>query len=189
MVQPATFKLMRKAFRVMNRYFMVPAFRLGLGSILGSPYGGYIMVIKTLGHKSGKRRFTPVNYAVANGCVYCCAGFGGASHWVKNMLAHPQVELLLPGRAAACQAEFVEDEHEKRSVLRRILINSGFAAFAFGGINPFRVSDEKLDALTREYLVLRFRPTGFGAGAADPGGWLWLWPAAALIYLLWLWLG
>ena len=48
--------LMRKGFWVMNKVFMVPAFRLGLGAILGSPFGGYIMVIKTRGHLSGKTR-------------------------------------------------------------------------------------------------------------------------------------
>ncbi|MCL5428200.1 MAG: nitroreductase/quinone reductase family protein, partial [Chloroflexi bacterium] len=136
------YSLMRRGFRIMNRFFMVPLFRLGLGPILGSPVGGYIMVVKTHGRISGKTRYTPVNYAIAHGCVYCTAGFGKVSHWIKNLTSDPQVELLLPGGAVAANAEIVKQSKEKRAMLRQVLINSGFAAPIFGGINPFRVSEE-----------------------------------------------
>jgi hypothetical protein len=181
--------LMRKGFRIMNRFFMVPAFRLGLGAILGSPLGGYIMVIKTRGHLSGKVRYTPVNYAIADGCVYCLAGFGHLSHWVKNLKASPQAELLMPGGALACTGEVVKDPVIRLRMLRQVLINSGFAAFVFGGINPLRASEDRLRQLSRDYVLLRFRPSGLGSGPADAGGWLWIWPALAIITLLWLWLG
>ena len=180
--------LMRKGFWVMNKVFMVPAFRLGLGAVLGSPFGGYIMVIKTRGHLSGKTRYTPVNYAIADGSVYCLAGYGHRSHWAKNLKGDPQAELLLPGGAVTCQAEVVEEPEEKMRMLRNVMVNSGFAAFVFGGFNPFRVSDSRLRELTRDYLVFRFRPTGIGSGPADAGGWRWVWPTLVIIALLWLWL-
>jgi deazaflavin-dependent oxidoreductase (nitroreductase family) len=179
------YSLMRKGFRILNRFFMVPAFRLGLGPILGSPFGGYIMVIRNRGHISGKVRYTPVNYAIANGNVYCTAGFGKISHWVKNLTDDAQVELLMPGGAIAATAEVVKQTKEKRSALRQVLINSGFAAYVFGGINAAKVTEEKLDELTREYIVLRFRPVGIGAGASDPSGWFWVWPVAATIAIIW----
>ncbi|MEX1247706.1 MAG: nitroreductase/quinone reductase family protein [Anaerolineales bacterium] len=181
----ANYGLMRKAFRVMNAAFMVPIYRLGLEPILGSPVGGYIMVIKTTGRLTGKTRYTPVNYAIANGSIYCTAGFGKASHWVRNLSADPNVELLLPAGAVTCQAEVVEDTQEKFRMLRQVLINSGFAAFVFGRINPFRVTTEKLNELTKEYIMLRFRPIGIGSGPADQGSWLWIWPTAAIIALIW----
>lgn len=182
-----TYNLMRKGFRIMNRFFMVPLFRLGLGPLLGSPYGGYIMVIKTHGRRTGKTRYTPVNYAINNGCVYCTAGFGSVSHWYKNLSNDPQIELLLPSGAFTAIAEVVDEIAEKRTALRQVLINSGFAAFAFGGFNPYRVSEEKLNELTRDYIVLRFRTSGVAAGPTDPSGWFWVWPAAALIVLIgWL---
>ncbi|MEX2160603.1 MAG: nitroreductase/quinone reductase family protein [Anaerolineales bacterium] len=184
MAQPYGF--IRKAFRVLNKGFMVPAFRLGLGPILGSPFGGYIMVIKNRGHKSGKLRYTPVNYAIANGLVYCIAGFGKRSHWIKNLASNPQAELLLPGGALAASAEVVEEEREKLGMLRQILINSGFAAVLFEGIIASRVSEEKLREMATQYIVLRFRPVGLGSGPADQGGWLWVWPVAATIAILWL---
>ena len=179
------YSLMRRGFRFMNRYFMVPAFRMGLGPLLQSPFGGYIMVIRNRGRLSGKTRYTPVNYALANGHVYCTAGFGRMSHWVKNLTSDPHVELLLPSGAISANAEIVKRVKEKRSMLRQVLINSGFAAFVFGGLNPLKVTEQKLTELTRDYIVLRFRPTGVGAGPADQGGWLWIWPTAAIIALIW----
>lgn len=164
---------------------MVPAFRLGLGSLLGSPYGGYVMVIKQRGRRTQKTRFTPVNYAIRGGFVYCIAGFGKVSHWIKNIQSHPQVELLLPAGAIACDAEVVEDPQERLEMIRQVLVNSGFAAVLLEGINAARISEEKLAALSKDYVALRFRPTGIGAGPADPRGWFWVWPLAALIALLW----
>ncbi len=181
----ANYTFMRKGFRIMNRFFMVPLFRLGLGPILGSPLGGYIMVIKNRGHISGKMRYTPVNYAIGNGNIYCTAGFGKVSHWIQNLTEDPQVELLLPGGAIAATAEIVKQSKEKRSALRQVLINSGFAAYVFGGINAAKVSEAKLTELTRDYIVLRFRPIGVGSGAFDPAGWFWVWPTAAIIAIIW----
>jgi deazaflavin-dependent oxidoreductase (nitroreductase family) len=178
------YSLMRTGFRILNRFLMVPAFRLGLGPILGSPYGGYIMVIKTHGHLTGKTRYTPVNYAIANGSVYCTAGFGKISHWFKNISAHPQVKLILPARRISSSAEIVKDGSEKIDALRRVMINSGFAAFVFGGINPYRLSAQKLEELTRDYVVLRFRCPGLVPGPFDPGGWFWLLPTFTLIALV-----
>lgn len=177
---------MRKAFRVLNKAFMVPAFRLGLGAIINSPYGGYIMVIKARGRKTGKPRYTPVNYAIDGGYVYALAGYGGRSHWVRNLLADPQAELILPGRALACQAVQLADPDERTRILRQILINSGFATYLFGGINPHHISDAKLREVTKDYLVLQFRPTGVASGPADPGGWFWVWPTAAILLAIWL---
>jgi hypothetical protein len=51
----------RQVFQYLNRYFMIPVFRLGLGSLIVNPFSGYIMVIKTIGHKTGAERFTPTN--------------------------------------------------------------------------------------------------------------------------------
>jgi hypothetical protein len=66
------------------------------------------------------------------------------------------------------------------------MINSGFAAFVFGGFNPYRISEQKLDELTKEYIVLRFGAPGLVPGPFDPGGWFWVLPTAALIALI-LW--
>lgn len=174
----------RKVFWILNKFFMVPAFRLGLGPLLGTPFGGYMMVLKNTGHKTGKLRWTPVNYAIQDGCVYCLAGFGKIAHWYKNIQAKPSVELLLPSGAVAAEARELLASPERLTIVRQILKNSGFAAFLFG-INPFTASDSVLEEKTQDYIVLGLEPKGIGSGTADPGGWLWLFPTIGSIWLIW----
>ena len=45
---------MRRFFRFLNKFFMVPMFRLGFGPFFGNPLSGYIMVLKIVGRKTGK---------------------------------------------------------------------------------------------------------------------------------------
>jgi deazaflavin-dependent oxidoreductase (nitroreductase family) len=171
---------LRRFFKVLNRFFMVPMFRLGFGALLGTPFSGYIMVLKTIGRKSGKMRYAPVNYAVIDGCVYCLAGFGSVAHWYRNVQAHPGLELIMPGGAVAGVAEEVTAPDEYLRAARQVLKNGGFAGFMMG-FNPFTASDDVLRDGLRGIPVLRIRPTGIGSGAADPGGLLWILPVAATV--------
>lgn len=43
--------LMRRIFWFLNKFFMVPMFRLGFGPFFGNPLSGYIMVLKAIGRK------------------------------------------------------------------------------------------------------------------------------------------
>ncbi len=178
---------LRKTFAYLNKFFMVPLFRLGFGRWIGTPFGGYIMVLQVRGRKTGKTRFAPVNYAIENGAVYCLSGFGVTADWYRNLRANPHVTAMLPSGALAGVAEPVDESAERLRVLRRVLINAGFAGF-FYGYDPRHVSDERLEATTREVVAIRIRPTGIGAGAHDPGGWAWVF-TLALNLALFVWLG
>jgi deazaflavin-dependent oxidoreductase (nitroreductase family) len=171
--RPTGREALRRFFWYLNRLFMVPAFRLGLGPLIGSSVGGYIMVLKTTGAKTGKTRYTPLNYAILDGSVYCIAGWGQVSHWYRNLRAHPGVELLLPGGALAGVAEDVADPDEALRAIRQILRSAGFVAFV-AGFNPFTASDPVLREKCSYVQVIRVRPTGIGSGASDPGGWFWV---------------
>ncbi len=173
----------RRFFRVFNKYFMVPAFRSGLGPLMGNPFTGYIMVIKSVGHRTGLLRYAPVNYAILNGNVYCLAGVGKATHWYRNLIAQPKVELILPSRPVAGVAEEVTDAEERLIILRQILKNSGFAGFSLG-FNPHTAPDEVVRAKTEGLPIMGIRPIGIGSGASDPGGWLWLLPMLTSAWLL-----
>ncbi|MCK5429323.1 MAG: nitroreductase family deazaflavin-dependent oxidoreductase, partial [Anaerolineales bacterium] len=87
---------LRRLFKSFNR-FMLLLWRLGLGSWMKWPeFSGAIMVVKHTGRKTGLTRYTPLNFAVVDGDIYCTAGFGAGADWYRNILANPQVELWLP---------------------------------------------------------------------------------------------
>jgi deazaflavin-dependent oxidoreductase (nitroreductase family) len=164
---------LRRVFWFFNKVFMVPAFRLGLGSWTGNPVTGYMMVLKTIGRKTGKVRYTPVNYAIMDGYVYCLVGFGRIADWFRNLQSHPKIESMLPSGPIAGVAEEVTDQNVSLKVLRQVLKNAGFAGF-FLGINPFTSTDEELQDKARGIPVIRIKPTGVGSGPGDAGGWKWI---------------
>ncbi|HAJ35386.1 MAG TPA: hypothetical protein DCL15_06795, partial [Chloroflexi bacterium] len=121
---------LRQGFKWLNRY-MVLHWRLGLGPIANrADLAGCIMILVHTGRKSGRLRRTPVNYAIIAGDVYCVAGFGHVADWYQNLLATPNVEVWLPAGWYAGVAEDVTGlpADEKATIMRQVLINSGFAA-------------------------------------------------------------
>jgi deazaflavin-dependent oxidoreductase (nitroreductase family) len=173
---------LRYIFWFFNKFFMVPIFRLGLGPFFGNPIWGYMMVLKTTGRKSGKTRYSPVNYAIMKGNIYCTAGWGHIADWYRNLIANPTIEVILPSGALAGMAEEVGISTERTTALRKVLQAGGFAGFMLG-INPYTVSDEKLTEITKEIPLIRITPCGIGSGASDPGGWLWI-PVIVMLVLL-----
>jgi len=144
----------RQILKFVNTFFMIPLFRLGLGAFVGNPITGYIMVLRTVGRKTGKARYFPVNYAIVNGDIYCMVGFGKGTHWYRNIQSQPNTGEYL-------------------SIMRQLLKNSGFVGL-MAGMNPFSMSDSELREKTKDYPLVRIRPTGVGSGAGDAGGWLWI---------------
>lgn len=165
--------VLRRVFWFMNKFFMVPMFRLGFGPFMGNPVSGYIMVIKNIGRKSGRTRYAPVNYCIFQGDLYCLAGFGKVSDWYRNILANPHIEVIHPDGPLAGLAEVVKEDDNRLVLLRMILKNAGFAGF-FEGFNPFTIRDEELERKLGDRPLIRIRPTGLGNGASDPAGWMWV---------------
>ena len=147
---------LRKVFHTLNR-FMVFMWKLGMGRLINIwPAGiGRIMIIKHRGRKSGKEYLTPVNYALVAGEIYCTAGFGSISDWYRNMLANPIIELWLPEGKRKARAEDISEAPNRLFLLRQVIIASGFAGPLFG-INPKKLNDEQLDALSKEYRLVHF---------------------------------
>jgi len=100
---------MHGAFLRVNRWVALPVLRAGLGPVFSTPLTGSLMILRTTGRKSGARREIPLGYAIADGNVYCIAGFGPETQWFKNILANPEVEVVLPLGAISGTAEEVTD--------------------------------------------------------------------------------
>ena len=79
-------------------------------------------------------------------------------------------------------AEDITDEKDRISLLRQVLIASGFAA-RLAGINPLAITDAELDAKTADYRLIRIRPLTPRTGRDGPGDLAWVWPLATFILL------
>lgn len=175
---------LRTGFKYFNRWMLL-LWRLGLGRWLSSwpSVGGRIMVLTTIGRKSGRARRTPLNYAIVDGAIYCLAGFGGISDWYRNLLADAEVEVWLPDGWWRGVAEEVTDEALCLPLLRQVLIGSGIVA-PLAGVNPHALSDDALAAATAPYRLIRIRCTEARTGPDGPGDLAWVWPLSTIGALL-----
>jgi deazaflavin-dependent oxidoreductase (nitroreductase family) len=176
------------AFTKGNKYVIVPALKMGLGRYASNPFTGYLMILRTRGHKSGEMRDAPLGYTIVGEYVYCVAGFGRQTHWVQNVRADPNVEVILPSRSFSGLAEEVTDEAERGRVLPPLLRSMGAIAGMMGMGNPWRDAPEAIAARCEGMPLVRVRATGIAAGPEDPGGRYWVMPlaASALVTLWWL---
>lgn len=174
---------LRQMFKNLNRWLMVPMWRLGWGAMINWTWriNGRIMVLVSTGRKSGLRRYTPLNYLPEDGAVCATAGFGMRADWLYNVLESRTAELWLPqGRFSASVEEFT-GQPGALGTMRAILMASGFAAPLFMGVDPARISDEDLARETADYRLLRFRLGERITGPDGPGSWAWVWIPLGLI--------
>lgn len=183
-ISPDMAKKLQTGFKYFNK-LMIFMWRLGLGPWINAwpKVGGQILVITHTGRKSALKRRTPANFAVIDGEIYCTAGFGSGCDWYRNILVHPEVEIWLPDSWWAGVAKDVSDSPDRLKIMRAVLIGSGFASFA-AGINPYRISDEDLAAVTTEYKLIHIRRDSPRTGKGGPGDLWWVWPTAVLFLLL-----
>lgn len=174
---------LRQGFKRFNP-FMLLLWRLGLGPVvnLWPAVGGRIMVIAHRGRKTGRPRRVPVNYALVDGELFCLAGFGALSDWYRNLMADPRVEVWLPDGWWAGVAEDIPASERRLPLLRQVLIGSGVVTY-LAGIDPVKLSDESLEALTASYRLLHIRRTEARTGPGGPGELVWVWPAATRLLL------
>lgn len=168
---------LRHGFKYLN-LFMVLMYRLGFAPLMSAlpPITGRFMVIVSTGRKTGLRRQTPVNFAIVDGELYCTAGFGAVSHWYKNVMANPDVEVWLPTQRYAARAYDISESPDRLTLLREVLKGSGFASFA-AGINPYTITDPELSKTAADYRLLHIKRLEARRG---PGDLAWIWPLALL---------
>lgn len=159
--------------------------RLGLGPMMNlwPRRLGRIAVLGVTGRRSGRLRLAPVNYAPGEGDIFCVAGFGKATHWYLNLTANPDLDVWLPDGRWQARARTVSDPALRLTRLREVLQNSGFAAEAMAGIDPYSISDESLAAQTADYQVVQVSLLERVSPRVGDLGWVWL-VALALLALV-----
>lgn len=96
----------------------------GTGGKLGAKwmYGAPIMLLTTVGRKSGRRFTTPLLYLRDGDNVVCVASKGGMDHhplWYRNLQANPEVEVQIGTERRAMRARTAADT-EKAAVWPRL---------------------------------------------------------------------
>ena len=145
--------LLRAVFRIVNRFIVVPGFKMGLGRFISNPLTGNIMVLGIQGRKTGKIRYAPVSFARRDGIVYCYQGKETRGQWYLNILAHPDVEVLLPRERFSGRAEELPEGPERLKALRMLLQGSGLSRSMYG-FDPAEAPDEVLEEKTRGIPVI-----------------------------------
>lgn len=181
--------LLRGTINRLNRWLMVPALGAGLGRWLATPIGGYLLLLRTRGRRTGRVRDAPLSYLVADGSVWVLAGFGPVTNWYRNLLANPEVEIQLPGRRFRCRGEEVLDAEVRRRIAPRLVRATGLPG-ALIGCNPWTSTDSRILEQIEGVPLLRLRIESgpIESGPDDPGGRAWIWrqsllAAAALGFL------
>lgn len=179
---------LRRGFRFANAYLAAPMIRVGAGPLLATSAGGSIMVLRTVGRKSGLVREAPLGYAVLDGRVLVIAGYGRGAHWFRNALANPEVEVALPGAVLAGRAEEVTDPVARREAFRTVMVALGVIGKLMLG-DVVAMPDDDVDVLAEAFPVLAITPTAFRSGPYEPRGVfaranLWLWAGAGVVGVL-----
>ncbi len=138
---PAYKAAFHKRLQGSNR-FVVAFYRLGLLPLLGA--GKSIMVLTTLGRKSGQVRRFPIGYFRIGGEVYIVSGWGKEANWFKNLQAHPEaVSLQIGFERFPAQVQVLTDAVEIRAILERLIQESPENARRLFGWDP---EEDRLDA-------------------------------------------
>ena len=163
---------LHRALRPMNA-LVAPALKAGCGAFISNPLSGYLMVLRTRGHRTGRTREAPLGYVIRDGSIYCCAGFGEATAWYRNVLADEAVAVVLPGRTLTGRATKVTDPEEWIVAYRALIGSLGLVSRAAMG-DLRRLDDAALRERHRAIPLVRITPTGVVRGELDPGGRFWV---------------
>lgn len=74
-----------------------------------TPAGNFVLLLTTIGRKTGLERITPLQYEYQDGLVYIASARGQAADWFRNIRADPRVKIKIKGRQRWALAEPVID--------------------------------------------------------------------------------
>ncbi len=77
-----------KKFKLMNKYLVVPLYRLNILPLFF--IGRIVVLLYTKGRKSGKKRITPVEYRKYNDKLLLFSSRGKKGDWYRNIIANPE---------------------------------------------------------------------------------------------------
>jgi deazaflavin-dependent oxidoreductase (nitroreductase family) len=118
--------------------------------------GSLVLLLTTMGRKSGLPRVTPLQYEEYQGIIYIGSARGPQADWFKNLEADPHVRYQIKGESFAAVAEPITDPkriadflelrlRRHPAMIRLIMCAEGL---------PFRHSREDLEEFARNKAVV-----------------------------------
>jgi deazaflavin-dependent oxidoreductase (nitroreductase family) len=135
-------------------------YAMGLGPLIGR----IILLLTTVGRKTGLKRVTPLQYEEIDGKYYLGAARGLQADWVRNIQCNPQVEICVKSSRFHGQAEVVT---EPSRIADFIEIRLQRHPFMVGTIMqkahglPKQPSREQLEKLAEREALVIITPTPF----------------------------
>ena len=102
---------LRSLFIVTFSRFHTLVLRLTRGKLMKRLLGLDMLLLTTVGRKTGQKRYTPLLFKKIEGSFHCAGSFGGRDkppHWYSNILSNPSLEILAEGRTFQAQAHILE---------------------------------------------------------------------------------
>ena len=146
--------------RGLNRaFFRLPIylFRLGLGGI----FGNRMLLLNHTGRKSGKPRqavLEVVHHDSLNGTFVVNAGFGPTSDWYQNLLANPDVSIVVGRQPIDVRAEKLTPDEAGPLMLNFVRQHPKEARFIRYLGYEVDGSDEDWIALGGELILIALNP-------------------------------
>jgi deazaflavin-dependent oxidoreductase (nitroreductase family) len=112
---------------------VIDEFRANAGRVGGSFAGANMLLLHTIGAKSGRPRTTPLVYVKDGARFVVIASKGGADthpDWYYNLLAHPMVTVELGSEQFEARATAVTAEPERSRLYAQMVAHRpGFAEY------------------------------------------------------------
>ncbi|MFQ3568384.1 MAG: nitroreductase family deazaflavin-dependent oxidoreductase [Aggregatilineales bacterium] len=160
--------------------FPLLLYRLGLGGLANA---AHILILTTQGRTTGLPRHTPIEYRQHGSKVYVISAWGTQPHWVRNLLANPQVTIQMGRRRFSARAELIANPGE---ALRVLHLFRRRAPVIYDALIARMSAREKVTArtmpeVTDRFTIVRFLPLpDAGSPAPLPMNLIWVWPALLL---------
>lgn len=151
--------------RVILRFLKLPPqflYRIGLGPV----YGRFVLLLTTVGRKTGKKRVTPLQYEEINGSIYVASALGKKSDWVQNILADNHVFVRVRNKKFNGLGEVITDFVEIADFLQLRLRRHPLMVKAImrrEGL-PKNYTRADLEQYARERVIVIIRPVARSEG-------------------------
>ncbi len=129
-----------------------------------------VLLLTTIGRKTGQPRVTPLQFELIDGAYYVASARGPAADWFQNLRANPDVRVQVRDREFAAQAEVVTDPARLADFLELRLRRHPFMVrlimSLFDGL-PWRFTRADLEAFCQTKALAILRPTATAGPASE----------------------